>query len=149
MNDRAINGLIMQNTLASIWRPVRGVCIQEIQPNLFLFQFYHELDIKRVIDNGPWTFNNHMLIINRLKPRDQPRRINLFHADFLVQLHGLPVDFMSKFIGKHVGNYIDSFFMVDPKSFEGGWKNFIRIKVNIDVRNALQCRMKSRKEGGD
>ena len=53
LTDRSINGLIMQNTLASVWRHVKGVCIKEIQSNLFLFQFYHELDMKRVIDNGP------------------------------------------------------------------------------------------------
>ena len=110
----------MQNTLASIWRPVKGLCIKEIQPNLFLFQFYHKLDIKRVIDNGPWTFNDHMLLVKRLKPGDQPRKIDLFHANFWVQLHDLPVGFMSEFIRKHVGNYICSFLMADPKSFGGG-----------------------------
>lgn len=39
---------IMRDMLASIWRPGKGVMISEIQPNLFLFKFYHEVDVKRV-----------------------------------------------------------------------------------------------------
>ena len=42
--DRSINVSVMQNTLASLWRPVKGITIKEIQPDLFLFQFYHESD---------------------------------------------------------------------------------------------------------
>ena len=58
-----------------------------------------------------------MLLVKRLKPGDQPPKIDLFHAYFLVQLHDLPVGFMSEFIGKQVGNYIGSFLMADSKSF--------------------------------
>lgn len=35
----------MQQTLAALWRPGRGVYIRELDVNLFLFQFYHEIDI--------------------------------------------------------------------------------------------------------
>ena len=35
------------------------------------------------------------------------------------------------------------------RALGGGWKNFMRIRVSIDVRNALKRRMKIRKGGGD
>ena len=94
-------------------RLVRGVTIKEIQPYLFLFQFYHELDILKVINKGPWTFSNHMLIVKLLKASDQPKRIHLFHVDFWVQNHDLPIGFRYDFIGKNVGNYIGKFLEVD------------------------------------
>ncbi|XWS39750.1 hypothetical protein CRYUN_Cryun18bG0081100 [Craigia yunnanensis] len=49
LTDRVINLMAIKNTLASIWRPVKGVCIKELSPTLFLFQFFHELDMDRVI----------------------------------------------------------------------------------------------------
>ncbi|EEF41191.1 conserved hypothetical protein [Ricinus communis] len=65
LTDRAINFLAMKNTLASLWRPVKGVCIKELGPNLFIFQFFHELDMLHVIEGGPWTFNQFMLLTTR------------------------------------------------------------------------------------
>lgn len=40
----------MQQTLAALWKPGMGVYINELETNLFLFQFYHEVDIKRVME---------------------------------------------------------------------------------------------------
>lgn len=55
----------MQQTLAVLWRPGKGVHIREIDVNLYMFQFYHELNIKRVIMGSPWSFNRKALVIAR------------------------------------------------------------------------------------
>lgn len=34
--------------------------------NIYIFKFFHELDIKRVLDDGPWTFNQQVLVLKRL-----------------------------------------------------------------------------------
>lgn len=43
----------MQQTLATLWSPGKGVCIKDMDFNLYLFQFYHEINIKRVTDGSP------------------------------------------------------------------------------------------------
>ncbi|XWS62033.1 hypothetical protein CRYUN_Cryun07bG0176100 [Craigia yunnanensis] len=83
LTDRVINLMAMKNTLASIWRPVKGSYIKELSLTLFLFQFFHELDIDRVVNKGPWIFNQHLLITSRLKVGDNPSQIPLFFSDFL------------------------------------------------------------------
>ena len=88
--------MAMKNTLASIWRPVKGVCIKKLSSNLFLFQFFHELDMEKVVKGGPWTFNQHLLIISRLKIGDSPNQVPLFLSEFWVQVHDLPCGFMSE-----------------------------------------------------
>ncbi|KAK6156242.1 hypothetical protein DH2020_010490 [Rehmannia glutinosa] len=50
--NRHVNFQSMKNTLAAIRRPVKGVFIKDLSPNLFLFQFFHELDVARVEANG-------------------------------------------------------------------------------------------------
>lgn len=47
----------MQQTLSALWKPWKGIYIKELDANLFLFQFYHEIDIKRVMEGSPWSFN--------------------------------------------------------------------------------------------
>ncbi|TYG77276.1 hypothetical protein ES288_D03G181400v1 [Gossypium darwinii] len=33
----------------------------------FLFQFFHYMDLERVLKGSPWTFNNHLLILYNLR----------------------------------------------------------------------------------
>lgn len=57
----------MQQTLAALWKPCMGVYIKELEVNLFLFQFYHEVDVKRVMEGCPWSFNRRALVMVRMK----------------------------------------------------------------------------------
>ena len=149
MTDRVINLMAMKNTLASIWRPVKGVCIKELSSNLFLFQFFHELDMERVVKGGPWTFNQHLLIISHLKIGDSPNQVPLFSSEFWVQVHDLPCGFMSEKVGKEIGKFIGNYIEADANCFDGVWRNFMRIRVAIDVRKPLKKKMRIKKLGGE
>ncbi|XVF36543.1 hypothetical protein REPUB_Repub19eG0066800 [Reevesia pubescens] len=86
----------MKNTLAYIWRRVKGVYIKDLSPSLFLFQFFHKLDVERVIKGGPWTFNQNLLFMRQLETGINPLQVSLFHAEFWVQVHEVPCRFMSE-----------------------------------------------------
>lgn len=105
-----VEGLIdfpsMQQTMTALWRHVKGVYIREVDINLYLFQFYHELNIQRVIDGSSWSFNRKTLIIARTLDGDITRGVNLNTLDLWVQIHDLRVGFISEKIVKEVGNYI-------------------------------------------
>lgn len=51
--EGAVDFQAMQNTLASLWKPGKGVHIKEIETNLYVFQFFHEIDLKRVVEGSP------------------------------------------------------------------------------------------------
>lgn len=69
----------------SFTAPGRGVYIREFEPKLYLFQFYHEIDIKRVVEGSPWSFNMKVLIISRMKEGDVPRGISLNNLELWVR----------------------------------------------------------------
>ncbi|KAF4382195.1 hypothetical protein F8388_008681 [Cannabis sativa] len=62
LNARSVDSDAMRHTPAGLWKPGKGLFVKELGPNLYLFQFYHEIDIKRVINGSPWTFNRLLLI---------------------------------------------------------------------------------------
>ena len=72
LTDKMINFSSMKNTMASLWHPWKGVYIKDMSSTLFLFQFFHEIDINRVLNSGPWTFDQHILIVKRLEENEQP-----------------------------------------------------------------------------
>lgn len=85
--------LIMKDRLAAIWQPGRGVSIRALDSNLFLFQFFHSRNLKKVFSGGPWYFDGHMMILSRLEVGDVPTQVSLFHAAFWVQVHDVPIGF--------------------------------------------------------
>ncbi|KAH9752557.1 CCHC-type domain-containing protein [Citrus sinensis] len=149
LTDKVINFPAMKNTMASVWRPGKGVCIKDLSPSLFLFQFFHEVDVKRVIDSCPWTFDQHILLVKRLEENEQPRNVPLYFTSFWTQVYNLPIGFMSAKILKDIGNYIGTFLESDEHNLMGVWRNYMRIRVAIDVRKPLKRRMKLKKVGGD
>lgn len=149
LTDKVINFPAVKNTMAALWRPGKGVCIKDLSPTLFLFQFFHEVDLKRVIDSGPWTFDQHILILKRLGENEQPHRVHLFHTLFWVQVYNLPIGFLSEKVLTNIGNYIGEFQASDPNNFMGVWRNYMRLRVSIDVRKPLKRRLRLKKEGGE
>ncbi|XP_074347634.1 uncharacterized protein LOC141686500 [Apium graveolens] len=150
VTTRKINFVAMQDTLSAIWRPVKGIYMEEtVIPNLFLFKFFHELDMQRVLDDGPWTFNNQALMVKRLEMGEQLADIKLKELYMWIQVYDLPVGFNSEFILKSIGNYVGIFLQTDPKNFQGIWKNFLRIKVAVDVYKPLKSQMRIKRAGGE
>ena len=103
LTDKAINFNLMRHHFASIWRPVGGVNIIVVYPQLFLFHFFHAVDLKRVSEGGPWSFDNCLLILHKLGPGEVLVQVPLFHTIFWVHVYDLPPGFMSINVGKQIG----------------------------------------------
>lgn len=56
LTDRPIRVHIMKDRMAGVWRPLEGVTIRELKPGLFLIQFYHRVDVQRVLKGGSVVF---------------------------------------------------------------------------------------------
>lgn len=136
----------MQNTLASLWKPGRGMFVKELEANLYMFQFYHELDINRVVEGSPWSFNRAPLIIERLRPGDDPKGVKLNYLDMWVQIHDLQVGFRSERVIQDIGNYVGSFIKSDANDFSGTLREFFRVRVRINLELPLRRKMKLKKK---
>ncbi|CAN0912485.1 hypothetical protein LINGRAHAP2_LOCUS27384 [Linum grandiflorum] len=56
----------MFRALPNAWQPGRSVEIAELEGRLILFRCAHLLDVHRIMDKGPWSFNGHILITHEL-----------------------------------------------------------------------------------
>ncbi|MBA0707110.1 hypothetical protein Golax_019187 [Gossypium laxum] len=62
----------IKNIMANLWHPLGGVQISDLRERRYLFKFYHEIDIERVINGTPWTFNNYLLVVYRVGGNEDP-----------------------------------------------------------------------------
>ncbi|MBA0709376.1 hypothetical protein Golax_024412, partial [Gossypium laxum] len=76
----------MKSTMANLWHPVRGVQIRYLGGKRYLFQFFHVMDMERVLKGSPWTFNNHLLMLYKLQLGEEPLIVPLIHTPFWVQI---------------------------------------------------------------
>lgn len=53
LSDRPVDFEVLRNMMAALWRPGRGMYVKELGTNLFLFQFFHEVDIQRAMEGSP------------------------------------------------------------------------------------------------
>lgn len=133
--------------MASVWQPVKGVCISILSPSLYKFQFFHEMDVHRVLQDGPWTFDQHLLVLASLDFGTVPQQVPLFLVNFWVQAHDIPSGFMSEKVAQDIGNFVGIFVEIDPNNFSSSWFSYLRFKISLDIRKPLKRRMKIIKSG--
>ncbi|KAF4350415.1 hypothetical protein F8388_004663 [Cannabis sativa] len=93
LTARPIDFEAMRHVMASLWQPGRGVYVKEIESNRYLFQFYHEIDLERVIEGSPWTFNRQQFIFRRLQRAEDPKKVVINILDmFCSKLFEMPIE---------------------------------------------------------
>lgn len=65
ISDRPVNTSAFCDRMAGVWRPVKKVEIQEIEPLIYCLRFFHELDVDRVLSNGPWSFEQRLVVVKK------------------------------------------------------------------------------------
>lgn len=149
LTDRIIRLKAMKEVLPGVWRLGRGVNITETEKGLFLFQFFHQVDLERVEGGGPWSFDGHLLVLSRVHMGVTLTSIPLFHVAFWIQIHNLPLGFMFVAVGMYLGNYIGQFLEYDKNNNNMLWRRYMRIRVLVDVRIPLKRSRKVTLQGGD
>ncbi|XP_019176863.1 PREDICTED: uncharacterized protein LOC109172169 [Ipomoea nil] len=148
LTDRVIKAEHMQQVFASVWRPVMGMYAVTLTEDLFLFQFPHPKDLQRVIEDGPWSFDNQLLICDQVLSGTRPEEVVLDSVPFWVQIHGLPTMYASPAFVAKIGEYVGTFIAPDPLNFGGAWRSFFRIRVRLNVLSPLKRRMKLLRRDG-
>lgn len=95
-----------------------------------------------VINGGPWSFDNALLVMNIIKQGEDPTKVPLVEMDFWIQIHDLPVGLMSENVGKQLGNFFGHFIEYDPNNNSSIWREFMRLKIRIDIRKPLKRKKK-------
>lgn len=102
-----------------------------------------------MLSRGPWSFDNYILVLNKVQAGVSPNQIPLFDLAMWVQIHELSIGFMCQTVGVLLGNFIGEFLEYDSKNNTGVWRTFMRVKVRIDVRVLLKKEKKVKKPSGE
>ncbi|XP_074374460.1 uncharacterized protein LOC141714863 [Apium graveolens] len=147
LTEKNINFNAMQNVMAAFWRLKEGMEVHDMGDSRYSFVQYHKIDMQRIVEGGPWSFEQAMFILHELAPTEDPSMVKLQNADIWVQIYDIPRGFLSENILRSVGDLVGRYIRLDPKNFDGTWKSFVRIRVAVNVEKPLKRRLRIKREG--
>ena len=63
---------------------------------MVLFVFDNILDVERIIENQPWSFDKHLVVLQTFEEFSKLKDLVFDKALFWVQVHAIPIHFISK-----------------------------------------------------
>lgn len=114
MADRDIQFAYFSERMSRAWKPVKKVTITKSMVDRYLFQFHHKVDDARVLDDGPWLYDNFHIVMDCISPGVVPSFVSLNHIEFWIQVHGLPFGFIQPKVGQGIGSFLGTL-----KSYDG------------------------------
>lgn len=92
-----------KSVLTRIWRLRGNVFFQEIQENLWLFEFSKDKDQWRVLEGRLWSYDRTLLVLNEFDGKTPPSQMEFNHTPIWIQIHDMPLGCMNRAVGKKIG----------------------------------------------
>jgi hypothetical protein len=137
-DDKKINKGAFQNFLSQLWRTVGTVIFNEVQENVWIFEFEDVGDKERVLEGRPWSFDRQILVLYDFDGSIPPAQMKFTHSPFWIQVHDMPLICMNKAVGTKIGESLGVLEDVDVAGDGSGWGRCLRLRVTLDLFNPLE-----------
>lgn len=135
MTSRLYNFEALKHTLNQIWSISNGALFRAIENGLFVVQFANQRDKTKVMPGRPWTFDQHLVLLNEIEGTQQPSNITLKFRPFWVRLYNMPMGSRSERHVRLIGGSLGEVLEVDHDGVR--WDKFARVRVLLDVIKSL------------
>nr|POE59914.1 hypothetical protein CFP56_39483 [Quercus suber] len=138
LSDRNQNLRALKSTLRSAWKMGSDLQIVEVGSNVLQFKFGSEYQLQWVEKNGPWNFENNLLLLCRWRRGLSSKNITFTHSPFWIQIWGLPFELMAEEVCRDLGNSLGSFIETDRRTGQSDQAKFMRVRVDLQLDKPLR-----------
>ncbi|KAK2639029.1 hypothetical protein Ddye_026824 [Dipteronia dyeriana] len=139
LSNKMVNRDAFMRVVGKIWQVRHDVDIESIDGNMFSLQFIDEYDLERVIYGGPWSFDKVLIVMEKPEGKGSIDSLRLNWADFWVQIHQVPLIYMTKEIGRFLRGMIGQVLDVDRGASGDCVGKFLCVRVRVNILNSLKC----------
>ena len=76
--------------MRAAWDLAQDVAFKPLEANLYTMKFNCLGDCERVMQDGPWNFRGHAVVITEYDGITQPSKVKLDTIDIWIQIHDVP-----------------------------------------------------------
>ena len=105
---------------------------------MVLFVFNNSSNVERIIENQPWSFDKHLMVLQTFEESSKLKDLVFDKALFWVQVHDIPACFISKKVAESIWETIGE-VQRSPESTDDDGGNFIQERFTVDITLPL-CR---------
>ena len=136
LTKRALNMEAICRMFKPLWRAKKDFKVREAGDHVLLFVFELETDAERVLANEPWTFDKHVVLLQRFDGSTPPRYLRFTKLKFWVQIYDFPISMLDPKTTIELGESLSQVTPCgNPNELVGG--DFLRVHVEIDVSKPL------------
>ncbi|MBA0568127.1 hypothetical protein Golob_005640 [Gossypium lobatum] len=128
----------MYRVFKSLWFTKEEVDFVELRKGAVIVKFGCLEDRSRILNLTPWLFDRCLF---SMLPFEKGKAIDTYEfwmAPFWLRVYNIPIKLMDRQTTLDIGNAIGEQVAIDWKDRNGGWTEFIRIKVKMNVLNPLR-----------
>ncbi|WCJ28631.1 hypothetical protein M5689_010316 [Euphorbia peplus] len=126
MSTEPVNLRFMENVFTSIWKANKGFKATKCDHGNFMIEFESERDKVRVLDDGPWYYDRHLIILADLMDIDDISEIDLNLCPFWVQINNLPLSCKNKETIYIIAGRVGKVIYIDEENIQN-WASSIRV----------------------
>ncbi|KAG5556727.1 hypothetical protein RHGRI_007108 [Rhododendron griersonianum] len=142
-NPKPFNVTAITNICTSAWKTRAPFSVVPWGVNIFLFRFEEIEDKNEILKEGPWSMMNSLMVLKPLMEGSVVSDLVFSHCPFWVQIHGLPVEKMTRANAEIIGKRFGKLLALET-SPEGFFSVVVFFEIGHDNRG---CRFVQR--GGD
>ncbi|XP_060669844.1 uncharacterized protein LOC132800360 [Ziziphus jujuba] len=137
-SDKLLRKNLVQSIIRRAWFTNDDVQVESLHPNIFLFCFKSIADRNRIWRKRPWSINGAHLALREWKPEQSFEDLDFNISTFWVQIHGLPLQFMTSSNASTIGGLFKNLIHCESTSRTNlvGLK-YMRIQVDVDISKPL------------
>ncbi|XP_075654979.1 uncharacterized protein LOC142625167 [Castanea sativa] len=101
------------------------------------FDFDDEYDLERVLEHEPSSYDKHLVILERVVENIPISAIPFWFASFWIQIHDIPVHYMTAEFCNSIGSSIGSLLQMIDLEEEVNRGGYLRMRVRIDISKPI------------
>ncbi|KAF7146890.1 hypothetical protein RHSIM_Rhsim03G0079400 [Rhododendron simsii] len=138
LTKRGFSKAALKDTMRKVWGSPLGLRIVDVGDKLFHFRFSNESDLQRVVNGGPWCFDNMLFLLRKWEVGMKVDNVDFHEIDFWVQLWGLPFECVSPEFGQAIKSRIGMVIDVSKGTDQGDRGQYIRVRIRIPLDRPLR-----------
>ena len=132
-----LNADAVARTFKPLWKPAGELKIRDIEESILLFEFEDVLDLERVLEYEPWSFDKSLVVFKKAPDVESIPFLEFDRVTFWVQIHNIPEKSLNHETGEAIGKMIGSMIQVADTEDDGAGGEFLRVRVAIDITKPL------------